>query len=34
MIMPLLVESLLMLLLFYLIGVGVGWLLWGRSKTN
>ena len=32
--MPLLVESLLALLLFYLIGVGVGWLLWGRSNTN
>jgi hypothetical protein len=30
--MPLLIESLLVLLLFYCIGVGFGWLLWGRSS--
>lgn len=30
--MPLLIESLLTLLLFYLIGVGFGWVLWGRSN--
>jgi hypothetical protein len=29
--MTLLIESLLALLLFYLIGVGLGWVLWGRS---
>ncbi len=29
--MPLLVESLLVLLLFYGVGVGLGWLLWGRG---
>ncbi len=31
--MSLLMESLLMLLLFYVIGVGLGWLLWGRSDA-
>jgi hypothetical protein len=31
--MTLLIESLLTLLLFYIIGVGIGWLLWGRSKS-
>ncbi len=30
--MTLLIESLLVLLLFYVIGVGIGWLLWGRGK--
>jgi hypothetical protein len=29
--MTLLIESLLALLLFYLIGVSLGWVLWGRS---
>lgn len=29
--MTLLIESLLALLLFYLIGVGLGWVLWGRN---
>jgi hypothetical protein len=29
--MTLLIESLLVLLLFYVIGVGLGWLIWGRS---
>lgn len=31
--MALLIESLLTLLLFYVIGVGLGWLLWGRRST-
>lgn len=31
--MTLLIESLLMLLLFYVIGVGLGWFLWGRSRA-
>lgn len=31
--MSLLMESLLVLLLFYVIGVGLGWLLWGRSDA-
>ena len=29
--MPLLLESLLTLLLFYIIGVALGWVLWGRK---
>lgn len=29
--MSLLVESLLSLLAFYSVGVGVGWLMWGRT---
>ena len=29
--MSLLLESLLMLLLFFAIGVGLGWMLWGRN---
>jgi len=32
--MSLLVETLLVLLLFYVIGVGLGWLLWGRSGQS
>jgi hypothetical protein len=28
--MALLIESALVLLAFYLVGVGAGWLLWGR----
>jgi hypothetical protein len=31
--MNLFIESLLVLLTLYLIGVGIGWLLWGRSKA-
>ena len=31
--MPLLIESLLTLLVFYLIGVDLGWLLWGRNSN-
>ncbi len=29
--MALLIESLFVLLLFYGLGVGLGWLIWGRS---
>jgi hypothetical protein len=29
--MTLFIESLLVLLVFYVIGVGLGWLIWGRS---
>ncbi len=32
--MTLLVESLLVLMLFFAIGVGLGWLLWGRRATR
>ncbi len=31
--MPLLVESLLTLLLFFVIGVGIAWLLWARKSA-
>jgi hypothetical protein len=31
--MPLLMESLLVLLMFYVIGVAIGWLLWGRRSA-
>jgi len=31
--MNLFIESLLVLLTLYLIGVGIGWLLWGRGKA-
>jgi hypothetical protein len=31
--MALLMESLIALLLFYVIGVGFGWLLWGRRSA-
>jgi len=29
--MPLIVESILVLLLFYILGIGLGWLLWARK---
>lgn len=29
--MALLAESLITLLIFYLIGIGIGWVLWGRN---
>jgi hypothetical protein len=29
--MTLFVESLLSLILFYVVGVGIGWLIWGRT---
>lgn len=31
--MPLLVESLVTLLLFFLVGVGLAWLVWGRRPS-
>ncbi len=31
--MPLLIESLLLLLLTFAIGLGLGWLIWGRSAA-
>jgi hypothetical protein len=31
---PLLVETLLLAALFYLIGLGLGWLLWGRRRRE
>lgn len=32
--MSLFVESLLTLLAFYVVGVGVGWVFWGRSSRS
>lgn len=32
--LPLLAETLIVLLLFYLLGFGAGWLLWGRPKRE
>lgn len=32
--MPLIVETLLLIALAYLIGVGIGWLLFGRAKKT
>jgi hypothetical protein len=32
--MPLLVETLIALVLAYLVGVGVAWLLFGRTKKD
>lgn len=29
--MSLLIESLIALLLFYVLGVGIGWLIWARK---
>ena len=31
--MSLLLESLLVLMLFFFIGLGLGWLLWGRDSA-
>jgi hypothetical protein len=31
--MSLLIETLLVLMLFYMIGLGIGWLIWGNSRT-
>ncbi len=30
--MPLIVETLLLLLLAYAVGVAIGWLVWGRAR--
>jgi hypothetical protein len=32
--MPLLAETLLLVALFYLVGVGLGWLLFGRRRRD
>jgi hypothetical protein len=32
--MPLLAESLLQIVLAYLIGLGIGWLIWGRKRRE
>jgi hypothetical protein len=32
--MPLLVETLLLIALAYLVGLGIGWLLFGRKKRQ
>lgn len=32
--MPLIVETLLLIALAYLIGVGIGWVLFGRPKKT
>jgi hypothetical protein len=32
--MPLLAETLILVAVFYLIGVGFGWLLFGRRKRS
>ena len=32
--MPLLVETLLLVAFFYLVGLGLGWLLFGRAKRE
>jgi hypothetical protein len=32
--MPLVAETLFLVALFYLIGVGLGWLLFGRRRTS
>ena len=32
--MPLVAETLILIALFYLLGVGIGWLLFGRPKKR
>ncbi len=32
--MPLLVENLLLLLTTFAIGLGMGWLIWGRNRDE
>ncbi len=32
--MPLLVENLLLLLATFAIGLGIGWLIWGRNRDE
>ncbi len=32
--MPLLVENLLLLLTTFAIGLGIGWLIWGRNRDE
>lgn len=32
--MPLLLESWILLIITFLIGVGIGWLIWGRNAET
>ncbi len=32
--MPLLIEYLLLMLVTFAIGLGIGWLIWGRSQDR
>ncbi len=32
--MPLLLESWILLIIVFLIGLGIGWLIWGQSTSN
>ena len=32
--MPLIIENLLLLLLVFAIGLGIGWLIWGRNNEE
>jgi nitrogen fixation-related uncharacterized protein len=32
--MPLIAETLILVALFYLLGVGLAWLLWGRKRRQ
>lgn len=32
--MPLLIENLLLLLVTFAIGLGIGWLVWGRDRDK
>lgn len=32
--MPLIIENLLLLLLVFAIGLGIGWLVWGRNNEE
>ena len=32
--MPLLIENLLLLLVTFAIGLGIGWLIWGRNTDE
>lgn len=32
--MPLLIEYLLLMLVTFAIGLGIGWLIWGRSRDQ
>lgn len=32
--MPLLLESWILLILTFLVGLGIGWLVWGRNEAG
>jgi len=32
--MPLLIENLLLMLVTFAIGLGIGWLIWGRDRDQ